>query len=289
MALESFPPLALVALRFCLSGGLLLTFGRLRGWQLPRGAELRSTAFQGILMLGLGNGCLTLAETWIPSGMAALIITLSPFWLLGMDAMSGGERLHAPVLGGLVVGFAGVMMLLGPDAFTSVAGPALWKGLLILQLGNIFWNAGSLMQRRRATQVSAFASGAIQQFASGLFFLIPALASGSFHGLHPSFRSTVALGWLVVFGSIVGYSSYIYALERMPIALLSLYNYINPVVAVGLGWWFYREPFGWREAFGMIVIFAGVAIVRQVHGRGGKATPSPAPLRQASPQDSRPR
>ena len=289
MALESYPPLALVALRFCLSGGLLLIFARLRGWRMPRGAELRATAFQGVLMLGLGNGCLTLAETWIPSGMAALIITLSPFWLLGMDAFTGGERLHAPVLGGLVVAFAGVMLLLGPDAFTSVAGPALWKGVLILQLGNIFWNAGSLMQRRRTTEVKAFASGAIQQFASGLFFLVPALFSGSFHGLHPSLRSTAALGWLVVFGSIVGYSSYIYALERMPVALLSLYNYINPVVAVALGWWFYREPFGRREALGMLVIFAGVAIVRQVHGRSGGATPSPVPSPPASPPDSRPR
>jgi len=265
MSLESFSPLALLSLRFVSSGVILVTVGWLRGWRWPRGRELLETSFQGVLMLGMGNGCLVLAETWIPSGMAAVFITLSPFWLLGMDAVTGGERLHLPVLGGCAAAFVGVMLLMGPDAWNLSAGANLWKGLLILQLGNIFWNAGSLMQRRRSTEVTAFASGAVQQLASGVCFLIPALATGAFHGAQPALRSVAAVGWLVVFGSIVGYTSYIYALERLPVALVALYNYINPVVAMALGWWFYREPFGRRETLGMIIIFAGVALVRHLH------------------------
>jgi drug/metabolite transporter (DMT)-like permease len=280
MALEAFPPVVLLAARFLLSGGVLLAIALARGWRMPRGRELWQTAGQGLLMLGIGNGCLTLAETWIPSGLAALIITLSPFWLVGIDAaMPGGEPLHGPTLAGMLVGFAGVGLLLGPDAFRGPSAALLWKGLLVLQVGNFFWNLGSIIQRRRTTQVHAFVSGAIQQFAVGLAFLLPALfwPGGP---IHWNARSTAALLWLIVFGSIVGYNSYIYALERLPVAIVSLYNYINPVVAVLLGWWFYREPFGPREALGMGVIFAGVAIVRRVQSRSRTLAPK-APPREA--------
>lgn len=269
MALETIPPLPLLAIRFVLSGGALLLLGWWKKWRWPRGRELWLTVLQGVLMLGIGNGCLVQAETWIPSGLAAVFITLSPFWLLGMDALTGGERLTLPVLSGFVVAFGGVLLLMGPDAFqtgTASAG-GLWKGLLILQFGNIAWNAGSLMHRRRESEVHSFASGAIQQFASGLFWLAPALANGSLTGLQASSRSAWALLWLVVFGSIVGFTSYIYALEKLPVAVVSLYNYINPVVAVALGWLVYREPFGPREMWGMLIIFAGVALVRHMHSR----------------------
>lgn len=280
MALEAFPPLVLLAARFLLAGGVLVAVALARGWRLPRGRELWETAGQGVLMLGVGNGCLVLAETWIPSGMAALIITLSPFYLVGLDAlMPGGEALHWPTLGGMVVGFLGVGLLLGPDAFHGSNSAALWKGVLILQIGNIFWNIGSVVQRRRTTQVHAFVSGAVQQFAVGVVYLIPALLWPG-GPIHWSFRGTAALLWLVVFGSIVGYNSYIYALERLPVALVSLYNYINPIVAVLLGWWVYREPFGMREAAGMLVIFAGVALVRHIHSRSRTLAPS-APPRDA--------
>jgi drug/metabolite transporter (DMT)-like permease len=263
MALEAFPPMTLLALRFLLSGGIMLLAGRLRGWAFPTGRPLWRASWQGLLVLGLGNSCLVVAETWIPSGMAALIITLSPFWLVGMDAaMTGGERLHAPTLAGMGVGLAGVLLLLGPDAWRGGASSSLWKGFLILQLGSVGWNLGSLLQRRAAGAMPAMVSGSIHQFAVGLAFLPLAILSGPPAEWKP--RSVLALLWLVVFGSIVGYTSYIYALERLPVAVVGLYNYINPIVAVILGWWFYREPFGPREAFAMLVIFAGVTIVKSV-------------------------
>lgn len=277
MALESFPPLVLMAARFVLSGGILLAVALVRGWRLPRGRELWETAGQGVLMLGVGNGCLTFAETWIPSGMAALIITLSPFYLIGLDAlMPGGEPLHLPTLGGMVVGFLGVALLMGPDALRGATAAAMWKGLLILQVGSVFWNLGSVLQKRRTTQVHAFVSGAVQQFAVGLVYLVLA-AFWQGGEIHWNLRSSAALLWLVVFGSIVGYNSYIYALERLPVAIVSLYNYINPIVAVLLGWWAYREPFGPREALGMFVIFAGVAIVRRVQSRSSTLAPKAPP------------
>jgi drug/metabolite transporter (DMT)-like permease len=269
MALESFPPMTLVATRFTLSGSLLLAAALLRGARLPRGSELWRTAFNGVVILGVGNGCLTMAETWIPSGMAALIITVSPFWMVGLDAaMAGGERLHGPTLAGMAVGLAGAALLVGPSALAGdVGGENMIKGFLILQAGCFCWNWGSLRQRRQRGSVHPVVSGGVQQLAAGLAFILPALIAPGQISWHA--RGAGALLYLVIFGSIVGYSAYIFALDRLPVAIVSLYNYINPVVAVALGWLFYREPFGLREALAMTVIFTGVAVVKRFSVRSG--------------------
>jgi len=264
MALEMWPPMTLVSLRFLLSGGILMAGALLLKAEIPRGRELALTALYGVVILGVGNGALVLAETWIPSGLAALIITVSPFWMVGLNAvLPPREPLHPPTLLGMAIGLAGAVLLVGPGAMAGgAAGAAMLKGALILQLGCVSWSLGSLLQKRLPTRSHPVVSGGVQQLAAGLAF-IP--ASLLFPGeIHFSSRGLGALLYLVVFGSIVGYSSYIVALERLPVAVVSIYNYINPVVAVILGWLFYREPFGWREAAAMLVIFAGVALVKRV-------------------------
>lgn len=267
MALEALPPMTLVAWRFLLSGGILLAASRLAGAKFPQRGELRRTALIGILILGVGNGCLVLAETWINSGLAALIITISPFWMVGLNALiPPREKLHGPTLAGMAVGLAGAFLLIGPGAFEGGLQGNLTKGFLILQLGCLSWCGGSILQRRSPSRVNPIVSGAVQQLAAGLAFLPVAIWQGG--TVHWGSRGIWAAAYLVVFGSIVGYSSYIFALERLPVAIVSLYNYINPVVAVALGWLFYREPFGLREALAMGVIFLGVAIVKRVEESG---------------------
>ena len=130
-------------------------------------------------------------------------------------------------------------------------------------MGCFFWTFGSLLQRRQENRAHPIVAGGVQQLAAGLAFLPLALLSGVPQPV--SGRSLGAALYLVVFGSIVGYSSYIYALDRLPVAIVSIYNYVNPVVAVLLGWVFYREPFGVREAVAMVVIFIGVAVVRRIY------------------------
>jgi drug/metabolite transporter (DMT)-like permease len=264
MALETIAPMTLVAARFILSGGILLVGARLMGAELPRGRELARNTFNGIAILGVGNGCLVLAETWIPSGLAALIITISPFWMVGLNAiMPPRERLHGPTLMGMAIGLAGAALLVGPGALAGgAAGGAIIQGFVVLQVGCFFWTFGSLLQRRQENRAHPIVAGGVQQLAAGLAFLPLALLSGIPQPV--SGRSLGAALYLVVFGSIVGYSSYIYALDRLPVAIVSIYNYVNPVVAVLLGWVFYREPFGVREAVAMVVIFIGVAVVRRI-------------------------
>ena len=272
MALESFPPLLLISVRFLLSGTLMLTVLLARGTALPRGRELRAALWSGVLILGVGNGALVFAEQRIPSGLAGLFITISPFWMVGLEALlPGGVPLHAPTIVGMLVGLGGAALLLAPDVLGHTLGANTISGFLILQLGMASWSLGSILQRRRSASAHPFMTGAIHQLAAGLAFLPPALLIPE-HPIQWSPRGAVAIVYLAVFGSIVGYSAYVYALDRLPVAIVSIYPYVNAVVAVTLGWLFYREPFGAREAVAMAVIFAGVAIVKRTGVGRGAAT-----------------
>ena len=213
--------------------------------RIPSGRELWFTALFGVIIIGIGNGCLAFAELWVPSGLAALFITTSPFWMIGMEALiPGGERLHAPTILGLLVGLAGSILLVAPSAIQEGFNGPLLRGFLILQLGCCGWALGSILQRRHTTKAHPVVSGAVQQLATGLVYLVPALLARP-HPLAWSGRSVGAVFYLAICGSIIGYSAYIYALSQLPVSVVSIYSYINPIIAVLLGWRFYRE----RSAF----------------------------------------
>jgi drug/metabolite transporter (DMT)-like permease len=249
--------------------------------KLPRGRELWWSAMHGILILGAGNGCLVFAEELIPSSLAALFIAASPFWMVGLEAaMPGGERLRRATTVGMLIGMTGAAMLVLPSILQQGTsgfgtGSNVWKGFLILQIGSVSWGFGSILSRRHQTRAHPVVSGAVQQLAAGVAFALPALLIPERQVVWTG-RGVGALLWLVFFGSIVGYSSYVYALDRLPIALVSIYTYVNPMVAAALGWLFYRERFGAREAAAMAVIFAGVAIVKQFSGTRVPARPKVA-------------
>lgn len=263
MSLESFPPLVLVAVRYTISGSILLLFALSRGLYLPRGRELAAACFSGFLTLGIGNGGLVFAEVLIPSGIAGLIVTISPFWMVGAEALlPGGDRLHAPTIGGMAIGLLGAGLLFTPDAGPHAFDRNLLHGFLLLQLGMAGWSFGSIFQRRHAGKAHPVIAGGVQQLAAGLI-LAPFAFTIPQHPIAWSMRGVLALLYLVVFGSLVGYSAYSYALDRLPVAIVSVYSYVNAIVAVGLGWLFYREAFGVREMISMVIIFAGVAVVKR--------------------------
>ncbi len=266
MALESVPPLMLVSLRYMISGTLLLSAAFFAKAHLPTGKELFYTALFGAIIIGLGNGCLAFAELWIPSGLAALFITTTPFWMIGLEALiPGGARLHGPTLFGMLVGFAGTLLLVAPSAIQEgLHGPIL-QGFLLLQLGCCGWAFGSILQRRHTTTAHPVVSGAVQQLATGLVFLGPALLART-QPIHWTNRSLGAVIYLVTFGSVVGYSAYLYALEKLPVSIVTIYNYVNPIVAMFLGWLIYRERVGIQELGAMLIIFLGVALVKRSAG-----------------------
>lgn len=270
MSLESFPPLMLICVRYLLSGSILLLFAKARGLYLPRGRELAAACFSGFLTLGIGNGALVFSEVLIPSGIAGLITTISPFWMVGAEALlPGGERLHAPTIAGMAVGMAGAALLFTPDPDAHGINRALLVGFMILQLGMAGWSFGSIYQRRKAGRAHPVVAGGVQQLAAALILLPFSLLIPQ-PPVHWSFRGVAALIYLVCFGSLVGYSAYVYAMDRLPVAIVSVYPYANAVVAVFLGWLFYREPFGPRELVAMAIIFAGVGIVKRAEVRRRK-------------------
>ena len=263
MALEVMPPAALVSMRYVISGSVLLIMALVAKARLPSGKDLFFTALFRVIIIGIGNGCLAFAEMWVPSGLAALFITTSPFWMIGLEAIiPGGERLHGPTLAGMLVGLAGTLLLVAPGALQQGFNGPLMKGFLVLQVGCWGWSFGSILQRRHQTKTHPVVSGAVQQLATGLAFLGPALFTKT-QPIHWTFRGAAAVAYLIVFGSIVGYSAYIYVLDKLPVSVVSIYNYVNPVVAVALGWLFYREHLGLREFVAMLIVFAGVALVKR--------------------------
>jgi drug/metabolite transporter (DMT)-like permease len=263
MSLETFPPLTLVAVRYLISGTLTLGFAWYRGMHLPRGRELAAACIAGLGTLTIGNGALVIAETLIPSGMAGLIVAMSPFWMVGVEALlPGGESLHAPTIGAMALGLAGAALLVTPGAGPQGAGHSLLIGFLVLQIGMAGWSFGSIYQRRNAGKAHSVVAGGIHQLAAAVG-IAPFALLVPHHAIHWSTRGVTAILYLVVFGSLVGYSAFVYVMDRLPVAVVSIYPYVNAVVAVALGWLFYREPFGLRESAAMLVIFGSVALVKR--------------------------
>jgi drug/metabolite transporter (DMT)-like permease len=270
VALDFMGPATIVCLRNFLSGGLILAWALWQRKEFPRGRDLWLTALYGILTIGIGNGALAVAELWTPTGLASLFITTGPFLYVGMDAvLPGGEKLHGPTIVGLLVGFLGVLGLVAPAAWSLATGGELSSGggivagFLMLQFSGACWSLGSLLQRNRKVSVHPFVIAGVQQIATGFAFILPAM-------LEPQDAVWNAVVYLAIFGGIVGYGCYMVALSRLPLAIVSIYTYVNPVVAVFLGWLAYREPFGLREAAAMAVIFVGVWMVRRASGAAEK-------------------
>lgn len=277
IALEWVHPLQLMCLRYLISGVAMLVVAFLSKAHVPSGRELLLTSLFGVITIGIGTGSLAFAEQWIPSGLAALIVSMQPFWMVSVEALiPGGDRLHAPTIFGMLVGVAGTALLVGPGAVQQGLGGPVLRSFLILQIGCCGWSLGSILHRRQTTKAHPVVSAALQQLATGLFFLAPAAVALRQHPLAWNWRGAGAILYLAVIGGIVGYSAYIYALSKLPVSIVSIYTYVNPIVALWLGWLFYREPIGPREIIAMIVIFAGVALVRRF-GR-----PAPAKVAQAA-------
>ena len=263
VALETIPPALLGAFRYLAAGAALALILRARGVRLPGPAHWRGLVLLGFLMIGLGNGGVIWAEQWVPSGIAAVVIASSPFWMIGLEAALGGEPLSLQRVIGLVLGFAGILLLVWPEL---TAGGELGRrfavGVIALQIAEIGWALGSSYSRRHAREENALGAAALQMFFGGIIMLVAAVVRGEFAVLTFTWRTVAAELYLIVFGSLVGYSAYVYALKHLPVSTVSLYAYVNPVIAVVLGTLLLGEPFGWRVVAASAIVFAGIAVVR---------------------------
>lgn len=274
IGLESLPPLYLIAIRYTISGGLLVCWAAARS-RLPTGRELWQTAICGIVAIGIGNGCLAIAELWVPSGLAALFYSTCPLWMVAVHALlPAGHKPSITTVSGLAIGMAGVVYLVLPAAEKGGLRTGIVLGFLVLQISALGWVSGALLQTRVQTSVPAVITGGVQQLAAGLAMFVPALYFEKLpHKI--SLRSELAIAYLIVFGSLIGFTAFIYAMKNLPVAIVSIYTFVNPVVAVALGWLFVREPFGIRELISMLIIFCGIAVVRRSEKSAQLAEPEP--------------
>jgi len=265
VALEAVPPALMGALRWLTAGSLLLAYAWLRGQALPHVGSWASLAVQGLLMIGFGNGFVNWAEQSVPSGLAAVVIATSPFFMAGVEALrADGERLSRRGLVGLVLGFVGIIVLVWPDLrFNDAGGTQFVLGLLALQGACLAWAVGSSYSKRHPHGDSVIGATAVQMLFGGLIMLVAGTLIGEWGLVSLHGRGVAALAYLTVVGSIGGFVSYIFALKYLPVSTVSIYAYINPLIAVILGALVLGEPFGLRTVVSMAIVFAGVALVKQ--------------------------
>lgn len=263
-ALEGgFPPFLLGGIRFLVAGGLMFAVLRWRGVAAPTRAQWGNAAVMGGLMLLLGNGMVNLAETKVSSGLAAVTVASAPLWMAVFAAMRGHRPTRLEMVG-LGIGFVGVVWL---STGGSLTGAPL--GLLALLVASVSWSFGSIWSRGRDLP-SPFMSSAAQMLCGGALMLAVGLGLGErLHGM-PTAHAIGAFWYLVVMGSLVGFSAYIWLLHHVRPALAGSYAYVNPAIAVALGAWLAHERFGLRELVAMGVILAGVVAITLAKAAKGK-------------------
>jgi drug/metabolite transporter (DMT)-like permease len=267
VALESVPVALLAGLRFVAAGLIMVVALRLTGRALPPPRTWGSVAIAGFLLLVVGNGGVVWAEQYVASGLTAVIVAMVPFWNVLVEATrADGERPNLRTLFGLAIGFAGIVVLVWPELSAGGGGTWFVAGVIALQLACAGWAIGTSYTKRTSVSSSPLATSAMQMLAAGLMFTAIATVTGEWSDLTFTFRSASAMLYLVIFGSIIAYSAYVYALDHLPIATVSLYSYVNPIIAVVLGTVLLSEPFSSRTLVASVLVFAGIAVVRSAAG-----------------------
>lgn len=270
-AVETFPPFLMAGMRFLVAGAILYPWSRLRGASPPaRSHWLAATVVGGLLLLG-GNGGVVWAAQRVPSGLTALLIGTVPLWMALLNWLrSGGVKPSNGVMVGLMLGFTGIALLVGPGKLAGGRQVDL-VGAAVLILASLSWATGSLYSRRAQLPASPLLATAMEMLAGGALLLIASLFTGEwtrFDSSALSLRSWLALGYLIVFGALVGFTAYIWLLRVSTPAHVSTYAYVNPVVAIFLGWAFAGEPLTARTLLAAAVIVVAVVIITTYRARG---------------------
>lgn len=253
-ALESYPPFALAAIRFIAAGALMYAWLRLRGAAAPSGRQWRNAAVTGILLLLMGNGFVCFAEQTVESGIAAVAVSSMPLFAALFSGLYGEWPQRREVLG-LGIGFAGVIVL---NLGSGLSGSRI--GALLLIVAAAAWAFGSVWSKRQDMPKGPMNTAA-QMLCGGIALAVLSMLTGEQLPADPSLRSSLAIAYLAVFGSIIAFSAYLYLLKTVRPALATSYAYVNPPVAVLFGVMLAGEHVGPLDLVGMVVILVGVAIV----------------------------
>lgn len=262
LAIETLPPALMVGARFFVAGGIMYVWLRTHGAEAPKAIHWRSAAIIGILMPVFGTGVVVWAEKRVPSGTASLLVAIEPVWIvLLLWLRPGGGRPKGAVIGGVLLGFAGLFLLVNPAGDTG-HGDLFAEGVLLLAA--LSWAIGSLYSRNAPQPKEQFLGTAMEMLVASVVLIALGLATGEaghFSLAATSLKSWMALLYLITFGSIIAYTAYVWLLRAVNPTLVSTYAFVNPVVAVFLGWAFASEPLNGRMIAATAIIVGAVAMI----------------------------
>jgi drug/metabolite transporter (DMT)-like permease len=266
-AIETIPPFLMGGARFMIAGAALYLWTRIRGNEKPAAIHWRSAAIVGACLIVGGNGAVVWTEQFVPSGMTALIVAMLPFWIVLIDWI--GPARTRPSVGvaiGLVVGIAGTVVLVGPAAIhpSGNLGSGILVGALVLTCGEIAWALGSIYSRHAQLPKSALLATSMEMLTGGALLLLLGFITGEhkhFDLANVSARSLAGFAYLTSIGSLVGFTAYIWLLTVQPASRVATYAYVNPVIAVFLGWAFAGEQLTLRTAVAAAIIIGAVALI----------------------------
>jgi drug/metabolite transporter (DMT)-like permease len=280
IGIESFPPLLLAGFRHLCAGMILYPILRWKTGIRPTVEHWKAAMVTGFLLLFVGNGGVSWAEQTVPSGIAALLVATVSLWLVILDWLRpGGIRPVFRVVVGILLGFSGLVLLVGPAHLGGSArvDPG---GAGILVIASLGWAIGSLYSKHGGMPSSPMLSVAMQGLAGGVVLILVGLFTGEFRGLHfaaITMRSWLALGYLIVFGSGIGFTAYIYILQKSTAARVGTYAFVNPVVALFLGWLIAGETISLRTVLAAgVILTAVILVITAPH-------PAPAPAKKPLP------
>lgn len=281
IAVAEIPAFLMAGFRFLLAGSLAYGFLRLRGVPAPTRVQWRAAAVVGAFLLVGGNGLVTWAEQRVPSGIAALVVATMPLWLAFFDwSIYRAGMPSRRVIAGLLLGLVGIGLLLGPDQIQGTAGFGV-ASMAILFMAPILWSLGSLISRRASLPENVFMSTAAEMLVGGVLLTLAGLVTGEASRLDLSAispRSLLATLYLVFFGSIIALSAYVWLLQRVAPAQVATYTYVNPVIAVFLGWLVLDEKVTWLMLVAVVTIVLAVVLITSRRRRGLPAMKRGAPL-----------
>lgn len=263
-AIETIPPFTMGGARFLISGVLLYAWARYRGAARPTRLHWRNAVIAGAFLLLGGNGAVVWAEQFVPSGLTALLVSILPFWLVIIEWVRPPRRRPSGlVLVGLVLGFLGIIVLVGPG---NVGGQGDIRplGAVVLILGSLSWAIGSFWSRDARLPESGLLTTGMEMLGGGALLSIVGALSGELSQLdvhHVSRASALGLFYLITFGSLIGFTSYIWLLDKVSPAKLGTYAYVNPVVAVLLGWAIAGEALSIRTGIAAAIVICAVALI----------------------------
>jgi drug/metabolite transporter (DMT)-like permease len=264
IGVADFPPFLFSALRQIAAGMILTAFVLfVLKIKWPGKQNIIDQAIGGFFMISMGNGLVSYAEMYVSSGLAAIICCVMPIWVILINVLAtDNEKPNLPIILGLAVGLTGIVLIFG-EHLVEFSNSQYTLGIIATFVANIGWAAGSVWMKKKNHSSNPFLNAGLQMLFGGLFLLPASFIFDDYTSLQWSEGAIYSLLYLIVFGSVIAYACYSYAIKKLPMTIVSLYAYINPLVAILLGWMILDEKFNLRIAIAMLITIAGIYIVNR--------------------------